>query len=1068
MSSALPPPAQGRSWWLRSKPSRDSSSLKPDRSLTNLAYDEKSSSAAGPSKPKDSGSKFNTFASAIGLKSRKPPPLDIQDPPAVLTVVHPPAAQGRVDTRRREPTATASPVSYSRPPVKSISTVRSTEYDGDAASDPHTISEPRTPSDHARDRSSYQTSVLSWSDPDPFAAGSIIIQPLMQDPNRLSVYSDSSVLDPLNMKTDFVPHNRISYGSSLSSSSQGHSSERHAGGVVSTLPNVRARTRSNSGLSPGASVPERRPDFAKKGEAAQPASSGEEGASSRHKTPSGSNSSCSTVSPGHKFSDLPGAPRSSHIAGIASMRARGMTVAAASGKPVRQLKTSASTLGLSIPPSSSAPSLQRKLSESSADHHSPDPAPSPLTFARSRSGSSATGNESPISSNPPGTVRKVSLSRGKLPPLNSAPPSTNLPDVPMPPPKFPFVSSPVDSLEDLSTLDFPEPPSSSSSSLSFAPGIDPDAAFSSVTGMFGNIAKAGRRLPQAAAKVAKKAQNREKSKTVQNDPNSPSATVRNFEVDIVPAASSSKFSPFAGSSDHTRSAHATSSKMLKKASSQQSLASKRLSAASQTSSMASGFDEAADGYNQSPSKPRKQRSFHHSRLPIPPLPALRHTNSYNAPPPPQSPGPSSPLFEQRRGSSSSQAPPQGRKRLFSASSIRKSTSSHTPNSPVLSAEDDHKSIASFDTDSRYQSRPTSSNGEQKVAMSFGSFGSPLSMLTMNSCVSPSSFWDDSGIGPKDQVSSQSSKRVSQMEYVPQQIMSPADMLKLEEELAREAEEKELECEWGRQQERKPKLDLSPGDFGYSFVRPGSGSRDSRPRASSTFSRTSTSTSAFGHSSEEQYAEQDDTRGAAESLPSVVSRQSSIATIHAKSGNVPLRSSSMQSKSSYKASIASSRPSTGQSGRSPPSSPSFSSFTRSPERPPMGLPPPPRSRRPTEVRPATQPEPTNQRTSVVPVIPLSPPPTHGKTRRPSTSPVDAREFGQPAPPPSAFHEQMLKRRSIMKKPSFLDIDDDDDGDTAEEDISESEMEPSSPTLMESSFLDLGRGSFDTVRSFDSDV
>ena len=69
------------------------------------------------------------------------------------------------------------------------------------------------------------------------------------------------------------------------------------------------------------------------------------------------------------------------------------------------------------------------------------------------------------------------------------------------------------------------------------------------------------------------------------------------------------------------------------------------------------------------------------------------------------------------------------------------------------------------------------------------------------------------------------------------------------------------------------------------------------------------------------------------------------------------------------------------------------------------------------------------------------------------------------PPSAFHSQKsLNRRSVMKKPSFLDFEDELDHD--EDDLTDATMGIQlSPVEMESSFLDLDRGkdSFDTIRS-----
>lgn len=59
---------------------------------------------------------------------------------------------------------------------------------------------------------------MTLSDPDPFAAGSVIVSRFDQDPNRLSVYSDSSLLDPHAKRGELVQSNRISYGSSSSNS----------------------------------------------------------------------------------------------------------------------------------------------------------------------------------------------------------------------------------------------------------------------------------------------------------------------------------------------------------------------------------------------------------------------------------------------------------------------------------------------------------------------------------------------------------------------------------------------------------------------------------------------------------------------------------------------------------------------------------------------------------------------------------------------------------------------------------------------------------------------------------
>ncbi|KAJ7651749.1 hypothetical protein DFH06DRAFT_1475758 [Mycena polygramma] len=71
-------------------------------------------------------------------------------------------------------------------------------------------------------------------------------------------------------------------------------------------------------------------------------------------------------------------------------------------------------------------------------------------------------------------------------------------------------------------------------------------------------------------------------------------------------------------------------------------------------------------------------------------------------------------------------------------------------------------------------------------------------------------------------------------------------------------------------------------------------------------------------------------------------------------------------------------------------------------------------------------------------PLSPPPRKNSTVRPKVS-----------------VEERMHRQSIMRKPSFLDIDD------------EMDKEPPPALPKQASFLDLTRGSFDSMRSVDSD-
>lgn len=147
-------------------------------------------------KPKSSG-KFNSFASAIGLKSKKSshPALTIQDPPLPMQNVPPifPASPSSAKTR---PTSSST-----RSRVDSL--------------------EPRTPADSHRPR---RQSLLTLSDTDPFAGRPIVVAAVPSDPNRLSAYSNSSVSDLAQRKGEAPVFNRVSYASS-SSNSNSHAVE---------------------------------------------------------------------------------------------------------------------------------------------------------------------------------------------------------------------------------------------------------------------------------------------------------------------------------------------------------------------------------------------------------------------------------------------------------------------------------------------------------------------------------------------------------------------------------------------------------------------------------------------------------------------------------------------------------------------------------------------------------------------------------------------------------------------------------------------------------------------------
>ncbi|KAJ3531585.1 hypothetical protein NM688_g7555 [Phlebia brevispora] len=447
---SAPPSSSSKSWWSRSKSAKDVPALRTRPSILSLGQDAKgqSSSSASSSRSKEhgSGSKFNSFvASAIGRKHKKPT-LTIQDPPPPLITSF---SSRSVHSGTSPSTATSPSQSYfvHRPPAKSVSTVRSYEHDMDQGSDYHTISEPRTPSDHPRDRRSYQNSLLTLSDPDPFAAGAVIVSRFDQDPNRLSVYSDSSLLDPNAKRGDMMPVNRMSYGSSSSNS---HGNPDTQGAYVSYQPVARipsdgsaADKRHNRETSVFLDTPFA--DLPTQLSALQSGST-----ASRVRVMSAASSSAIASRPPNGAAQDPAPP--------APVRQRGMTVA---GEHVELLPLP----GPSRPTIS--PYMRRRPSDFSSRSDSPattsTATPSPIIFHSSRSSVSTSSTATPVPlTRPLVLVRKASSSRVNIPPLNTAPPTTRLP----PPPPSPFSMSELE--ESLESLVFPDVPSSSSSSLSFA------------------------------------------------------------------------------------------------------------------------------------------------------------------------------------------------------------------------------------------------------------------------------------------------------------------------------------------------------------------------------------------------------------------------------------------------------------------------------------------------------------------------------------------------------------------------------------------------------------------------
>ncbi|KAI0068160.1 hypothetical protein BV25DRAFT_1818536 [Artomyces pyxidatus] len=570
----------------------------------------------------------------------------------------------------------------------------------------------------------------------------------------------------------------------------------------------------------------------------------------------------------------------------------------------------------------SGPALRRGLSLAS-DTHSPSAYPS---------------NVLTTDAGPRVIVRQPSLNRLQplLPPF--APPNTVLPPTP-PTLRTPRGSTTTPISSSMSThLREPSPSSaaSSSSSLSFASSVSSnrDAVANHDYVHPEKRRKEPKRTP--SAKSQGKDRGREK-----NPGRSPAPSI----------SSRSEFSP---------------TRTLKKALSTQSLP--RRASGQNSSSMASTSSSPAEDAKAV----KKQRSFHHSRIPLPPLPAsLRHTNSAGSV---TTNGRSAredplPVAEQRRGStqSSVQSPGVVRKRLFSGASLRRSTSSQAQ-SPL---DEDGRSLFSLPDDAHLTVVTT-----------------PFSPLD-----SSSSFWEDPEPGSPGGVG------LAPHDYTPQHIMSPADMLKLE-------------------------ALVQDGQSTIGFV---------RSRGESFTSVSTSMSNAFS-----------DTMSSEMSMPPPLPPPSSMrfpdrfdgtASSRYTAGRLSQqpspRSESLLARALNSAPASSGRPSTAQPTLSSPPADRLS-FPQSAGLSP-GLPLPPRSR----TRPATATG-ASRRTSLVPVIPLAPPPAARRN-------LSLRRETEPIVP----------RRSIMRKPSFLDIED------------EAEKEKLIEPPVDDSFLDMSKSSFDTVRSSTED-
>ena len=386
---------------------------------------------------------------------------------------------------------------------------------------------------------------------------------------------------------------------------------------------------------------------------------------------------------------------------------------------------------------------------------------------------------------------------------------------------------------------------------------------------------------------------------------------------------------------------------LKKASSHQSFSSK-------PESIRSG----RSGYppeEESDKRPRKQRSYHHPRA--------RQTRPAH---PPYSPKFAS-LVSHGDNSDSAytnrEATMASRKRLFSGTGMRR------PTSPTDQRDPDLRSVLSL---------PLEHERAQGV---FFPSSKPKSVTT-------SSLHESIRDEPPPPPASP--------EYVPQHILSPAEMLQVEASIEAGTDE---------------------------YLR---GRRSRVPSSSTTYSANYPSDMLKDFSFPGGFSPPLSLRTSVEQL--------SASTECGSGSQAPRRSSSTRSGDRSSLRLRT-RPSTSQTHFTTPTSSVAGSLYLSPvltETPHFSLPPPPRPRAQRALQVTYE---AGQGLSACPYVPLSPPPIRRNTRsNPSL-------------------ESAIMRRSIMRKPSFLEIEDD--------------FEKESDRRLGDSFLDLNRESFDTLRSLEPD-
>jgi hypothetical protein len=594
-------------------------------------------------------------------------------------------------------------------------------------------------------------------------------------------------------------------------------------------------------------------------------------------------------------------------------------------------------------------------------------------------------------------ARKPSFSRSIITPPETSPPSQALPPVP--------------SLRHLPALPSsdgsPSDPGSSSSSLSFASSSDYDL-------LSKNVSVEDKRLQSIREQAQIPSEPRTKS---------PTRTLRGALNPTLPK-------PPATSDDRGSS--------LKKMPSQPSLQTKlAVSLATYPDDLSLGVDDVLG-----PAKLlKKQRSFHHTRVPVPPLPHLRHANSFT-------PSEASALQLTESPKDKRESTASLPKRRFLPGSIRRGSSSQMA---AFTFDDDTGSIIipPSELDRFDKSSPP------RPSNPFGSPGVESMMLPATSA-----FYDDLTGSPTPASGSHFPQptEVQSQDTGPQHILSAAQLLKLEEML----ENDDPEVSTNPSNRTSPAELSSPKDPSPvdppPFEEFGFGSRALRKKNSWTDSIVSSST-VFSSAFSDKAVLLDKVETGS-TLSFFDQQQHPGYRPRTTSGSLTPLDSGFTIKRSHSA-----FPSSSQSAASMGIE---STFGIEPNQLLGGLTPPPRPRPKTASPKITKS--LSNRESMAHIQPLSPPPlrrnTTSTTASSRSTSTRSSPISSPKSPPPAFKDPPM--RGIMKKPSFLEIDDDVEADTGAARVqfmTGDHQRNISISSIDDSFLDLGRenNSFDTVRT-----